>query len=284
MLDVFVIGGANLDIKAKTVFAHVAGTSNPAIINSKPGGVARNIAHNLARLGVKVALQTVVGDDASGNEIVAATAKAGCDVASVNRVKMATGTYLAILDDKGELATAVNDMRCLEALTIDMLDWPRILKSRFVVADCNLSVEVLHALAARCADKLIVEPVSVSKCQKLLAVLRTHSIFAATPNLDQVHALVASRDVNSGVALLHKLGLQNVVIHAGAEGAYASDGETITHIASQAAHIIDVTGAGDAATAGLIYGLLQKAPLAKAALIGQALAGKVIASQFSTLD
>ena len=284
MLDVFVIGGANLDIKAKTVSAHVAGTSNPAIINSKPGGVARNIAHNLARLGIKVALQTVVGDDTSGNEIVAATAKAGCDVASVKRVKIATGTYLAILDDKGELATAVNDMRCLAALTIDMLDWPRILKSRFVVADCNLSVEVLQALAAGCGDKLIVEPVSVSKCQKLHEVLRTHSIFAATPNLDQVHALVASRDVNSGVALLHKLGLQNVVIHAGAQGAYASDGETKTHIASQATHIVDVTGAGDAATAGLIYGLIQNTPLAKAVMIGQEVAAKVTASQFSTLE
>ena len=284
MLDVFVIGGANLDIKARTISAHVAETSNPAIIISKPGGVARNIAHNLARLGAKVALQTVVGNDAAGHEILAATAKAGCDVASIMRVNMATGTYLAILDDKGELATAVNDMRCLEALTIDALDWPRILESRFIVADCNLGVDVLRALAAGCGDKLIVEPVSVSKCQKLRDVLPAHTIFAATPNLDQLEALTTTRDIRSGIAALHTLGLQNVVIHAGAHGAFVSDGKTITHIPAQANAIIDVTGAGDAATAGLIFGLTQNVPLAKAALIGQEMAAKVIASQFSTLE
>ena len=284
MNSVLVIGGANADIKAKTLSMHVAATSNPAEIHVKPGGVARNIAHNLARLGVKVALQSVIGNDAAGQEILAATAKADVDVASVAGVNVATGTYLAILDDKGELVTAVNDMRCLEALTVDTLDWPRINASRYIVADCNLSLEVLTALAARIGDKLIVEPVSVSKCQKLREVLRIHKIYAATPNLDQIEALTGSRDPGLAARKLFGLGLRNAVIHAGSDGAYAFDGNIFSHIPSQAREIVDVTGAGDAAMAGLIFGLLQNAALAKAAAIGQEIAAKVIASEFSTLE
>ena len=78
--------------------------------------------------------------------------------------------------------------------------------------------------------------------------------------------------------------VQNLVIHSGEQGSYASEGASFTHIPSQAKSIVDVTGAGDAATAGLVHGLLQNLPLAKAAEIGQKIAAKVIASKRSTLD
>jgi sugar/nucleoside kinase (ribokinase family) len=55
-------------------------------------------------------------------------------------------------------------------------------------------------------------------------------------------------------------------------------------IPSQAKSIVDVTGAGDAATAGLVQGLLQNLPLDKAAALGQAMAARVIASDLSTLE
>jgi sugar/nucleoside kinase (ribokinase family) len=124
----------------------------------------------------------------------------------------------------------------------------------------------------------------VAKCQKLLSLLQTHKVFLATPNLDQIEALTGTRDIKTAVAHLHRVGLQNLVIHAGEQGAYASNGQTITHIPSQAKSIVDVTGAGDAATAGLVQGLLQNLPLDKAAALGQAMAARVIASDSSTLE
>ena len=56
------------------------------------------------------------------------------------------------------------------------------------------------------------------------------------------------------------------------------------HIPSTAQKIIDVTGAGDAATAGLVHGLMKNLPLADAAKLGQDMAARVIASDLSTLD
>ena len=59
-----VIGGANIDISAKhSAPVAVAGDSQRGKISVSAGGVARNIAENLARLGSAVQLITGLGDD-----------------------------------------------------------------------------------------------------------------------------------------------------------------------------------------------------------------------------
>ena len=269
-----------MDIKAKTLNAHVPRTSNPGLVQMTAGGVARNISHNLARLGENVGLLSVIGNDANGEMLLAVTKAAGVDVRHVVRVDQATGTYLAVLDATGELITAVNDMRLLTTATIEKAH-SEISAATMVIADCNLTVESLRAIAA---VKLIIEPVSVPKSNRLLQILQHREIFLATPNLDQIEALTGSRNPEAAAKILHQLGLQNIVIHLGEQGSYAADGANFTYVPSQAKSIVDVTGAGDAATAGLVQGLLQNLPLAKAAEIGQEIAAKVIASNSSTLD
>jgi pseudouridine kinase len=275
-----------VDIKAKTLALHRLATSNPAYIITKPGGVARNIAHNLARLGADTTLLTVIGNDAHAETILAATNRAGVNTSHIQRINAPTGIYLALLDASGELVTAASDMACLEFLSKEQIrNKQEIVKENiYIIADCNLPLETLEEIASQAAARLIIEPVSVSKCVKLLALLKTHKLYLATPNLDQIEALTATRDPQTAAKALHAQGLQNLVIHAGEQGAYVSDGKTFTHIPSAAKNIIDVTGAGDAATAGLIYGLLQNLALADAAKLGQDMAARVIASELSTLE
>ena len=56
---VLALGGANLDIVA-TAPGFQAAESNPGRIRCAPGGVARNVAENLARLGHAVGLVTLL--------------------------------------------------------------------------------------------------------------------------------------------------------------------------------------------------------------------------------
>jgi pseudouridine kinase len=287
MPHILVAGGANLDIKAKSLAVNRFGTSNPSVITTSPGGVARNIAHNLARLGANVGLIAAIGRDHQGQVVLDATRKAGVDVSRVQPIADATGTYLAILNPDGEMVTASSDMRAVDLLTpVVMRTHERaIADARFIIADCNLPVETLSLLAELARNKLFIEPVSVPKSQKLKQVLQVGPIFMASPNLDQVEGLTGTRDIAQGCAALHRMGLQNVVVHVGAEGAFVSDGKGIEHVQPQAAGaIVDVTGAGDAAVAGLVFGLSQDMPLAEAASLGQKLAGRVIASAQSTLE
>jgi len=287
MADIAVFGGANIDIKAKVNAPNRLGTSNPGIVTTTAGGVGRNIAHNLARLGADVALISVVGADVHGDAVLSETKRAGVDVSRVVRSDISTGSYVALLDHDGEMISALSDMRCADLLTPDVIvaQEKTIELARLVVADCNLPQESLNLLAELAGGKLVIEPVSVPKSRKLIEVLKTSQVYLASPNFDQIEQMAGTRDIESAFRFLHGKGLTNVVIHAGPEGAFVSDGVEIEHVEAQPPQrIVDVTGAGDAAVAGLVYGLLHDEPLAVAAARGQSLAGRVIAGAFSTLE
>lgn len=287
MVDVVVIGGCNFDIKAKSTEANKLGTSNPGTVITSAGGVARNIAHNLARLGVKVSLISAVGRDAMGDSVLETTRAAGVDISRVERVAGVTGTYIAILDRNGELITAMNDMQAVERLTPDIIqaNADTLSSARFVVADCNLPLASLHTIADIARDKLLIEPVSIPKSLKLFKLLEAGPIAYTTPNFDQIEALAGIREIERAIAFLHSKGLRSASIHAGPEGAFCSDGKEISHVAAMpAGPVVDVTGAGDGAVAGLVYGLLQGKPLVDAVAEGQKLAGRIVASERSFLE
>ncbi|MGB8316410.1 MAG: PfkB family carbohydrate kinase, partial [Aestuariivirga sp.] len=133
------------------------------------------------------------------------------------------------------------------------------------------------------SEKLIVEPVSVSKSKKLGALLEKHEIFLATPNRDQIEALTEMDDMDQACQDLHERGLLNLVVHLGSDGALLSSGKGMMKIPSASrSQVSDVTGAGDAAVAGLVFGLTKGYDLSKSAQLGQAAASLVLNSTSST--
>lgn len=76
---VLVIGAANFDIKGRMFHPPVLMSSNASAMRTSFGGVARNIAENLARLGMPVTLITAVGDDYAGEDILESAAEVGID-------------------------------------------------------------------------------------------------------------------------------------------------------------------------------------------------------------
>lgn len=282
MKRVIVIGGANVDIKGRARGGYVAGTSNPGEVTVSAGGVGRNIAENLARLGLSVSLMTALGDDANGQMLRQACAAAGVDLTLAVTSPAPTGSYLAVLDDTGELVSAINDMRAMEALTPEHLSARanELAKADMLVVDCNPSETCLRWLCAFSAVhgvKLLIEPVSVPKARKLLTFARRAPVFVITPNAQQLTALAGEGE--GAIARLHGLGFANVVLHRGSAGALASDETRITEVAPvPVASIADVTGAGDAAVAGLVCGLLDGMSLAEAARLGQGAAAIKLSS------
>ncbi len=205
MPDIVVLGGANIDIKAKVTAPNRLGTSNPGIVSTSAGGVGRNIAHNLARLGADVALISVVGNDVHGDAVLAETRRAGVDVSRVVRSATSTGSYVALLDHDGELITALNDMRAMEEFVPAIVAaHAGVIKSAsLVVADCNLPQETLNAVAALVGERLVIEPVSVPKSRKLMEVLKRGPVFLASPNFDQIEQVAGTRDIEGAFAFMH---------------------------------------------------------------------------------
>ncbi len=278
MAKVIVIGGANVDIKGRSSGAFIGGTSNPGDVIVSVGGVGRNIAENLARLGLQVSLLTVLGDDSNGCLVRDACKTAQVDLSLSITGNDATGTYLVVLDRKGELISAINDMRAIESLAVAHLEAAsRSLRSAdMLVVDCNVREDCLEWLCRFSAEanvRLLIEPVSVPKARKLLSFQRMAPVFAITPNRQQIEAMTGDRDEQKAIARLHTMGFENVVLHRGGHGVLVSSVSGLRELPSiHADAIADVTGAGDASVAGLVFGLLEGLTLADAARLGQAAA------------
>ena len=116
--NVLVIGAAGMDMVGRLRAPLQEAGSNPANIRVSFGGVARNVAENLARLGQPVQLITAVGGDQLGKQLLDHTAACGVDVSACMRVEnQATSCYLAVYNHEGVPQTALDDMRVLDALT-----------------------------------------------------------------------------------------------------------------------------------------------------------------------
>ena len=75
-----VIGGVNMDIWGRPDGALVMRDSTPGTVRMTPGGVGRNIAHNLCLLGMDVAFVTAMGDDLVGQALMASCTELGFDM------------------------------------------------------------------------------------------------------------------------------------------------------------------------------------------------------------
>ena len=262
---VALIGGANLDISAHSHAKALPGDSNPGRIHCSPGGVARNVAENLLRLGVDTRLLSVLGDDAFAAVLRQAAAAIGLDLsACITLPGQRTATYLALHCADGDMDVAVNDMDILEQFK------PAVLRphagllaaAAAVVVDCNVRPVVLQWLCeGRDARPLFAEAVSVAKCHKLLPVLqRLHTLKANRLEAQALCGLVIDSPQSACAAALalHRLGAGRVVISLGAEGAAWCDAQGRTgHRAVRPVHMASATGAGDALLSGLVYGHLQ---------------------------
>ena len=270
-------GGANVDRKLRMLAPVCAGSSNPASAREGFGGVARNVAENLARSGVPVRLLTAVGDDGAGRALLDDAARRGIDIGMTEVVAGAlTGSYTAVLDTDGSLHIGLAHMDLCERLT------PAWLAERaacgrdaaLVVADLNLPTDTLAALigaaSAEGAPPLVLVAVSEAKMRRLPGELnggvnggvngRLHGVRLLVLNRGELTAWAQTEDLAEGVAALQTAGVQDVVVTRGAEGlSHTVAGGGLAFVAAPvvpAGAVVDVTGAGDALAAVLCRALL----------------------------
>ncbi len=268
---VLAIGAANMDITGSSPHALLAHDSTPGQIRCAPGGVARNVAENLARLGHDVRLISVVGDDLFGARLLESTRRAGVDVQGCLVLDAhATSTYLSLHGPDGDMALALNDMAILEQITPERLAHAatRVRHARAVLVDCNLSEAALAWIFGYAQAKAIfAESVSAFKCRRLLPWLgQVHTLKANRLEAQALTGLPVADDAGlvQAACWLHDQGVRHVVLSLGERGVYwsARDGASGWQNAL-AATMVNATGAGDAMMAGLLHGHLKGDPLAQ---------------------
>jgi pseudouridine kinase len=263
------IGGASVDEKFHLDLVPTAATSNPARRVSGFGGVARNVAENLARLGVDVALVSAIGRDFAGEAVRAGLLTAGVDTAGLVRSgTYPTGTYVAIIDPAGELSIGVSDLSAVEALTPDDIGhaWPLVASADYVFADCNLNAATLERVIAACGGaglRLALDAVSIAKSARLPSDL--HNVDVLFCNADEAPSCIG----RGARALVVTDGPRPVIVHRG---------DVAEAIPVRPVAAVDVTGAGDSLIAATLVRLCEDDDLATAVRAGVEAAARTVGS------
>lgn len=276
-----VVGGANTDIVGIPGGRFSLRDSNPGHVRTSAGGVARNIAENLARLGAQVRLVTAFGDDAEARVLADGCEEFGIDLSFSVRAEGVPGSrYLAVLDGAGDLAAAVNDMRALDALTPDAIDAGAFSGADALVLDTNLQASTIARIAELAGDvPLILDPVSTAKAQAARPVLGR--LAALKCNLREAEELSGAAGAKGAASRLLEVGVDRVFITMGADGVWcASRGEAFALPASRA-KVVNVTGAGDAFTAGVAWGLATGMSVREIAETGLALSAIALETELT---
>ena len=252
-----VIGGSNIDIEGYPNGALLLGDSNPGIVKTSLGGVGRNIAENLTRLGIETRFLSVVGNDAHGKRVLDHAKAIGLDMEEALVVDAPTSTYLSVLDETRDMHVGIAHMDILHRLDIAYIQkHAAIIKNaRFCVVDTNLP-EILAYLVTQYEVPFVLDTVSARKAVKAKHLLR-HFHTIKTNKLEA--------EVLSGIAIQTEKDLQKVgryfmdqgvrqsFITMGAEGVYYNTRGKEGIITSAPVKMVSATGAGDAFVAGLVY-------------------------------
>jgi pseudouridine kinase len=289
MTHLLVIGASSIDTKGRASKAIQTGTSTPGAIRVSVGGVGRNIAENLARLGEQVVLLSAVGDDGSGRRILQQAAECGIDVSHV-LVDAAhrTPAYLAVLDNTGNLAMSIDDMAINhELVTPGFVYRHRALfrDAQMIVLDANLSSAALRTIfgqARKYRVPVCADPTTTTLAPQLCPHLPQLTL--VTPNAAEAKVLCGMEvtDRETGLAAAQTLvamGVQIAIVTLGATGLVYATSQESGHVPALEVEIVDLTGAGDALTAAVVFGLLNDFPVAEAVRLGTSAAALALHSR-----
>ncbi|MFI7587645.1 carbohydrate kinase family protein [Spongisporangium articulatum] len=286
------VGGAVADLKLTLRASAVLETSNPAVSGTAWGGVARNVAENLAVLGVPVALVSRVGSDPTGEALRAHLTGVGVDVQHLATDSGAeTARYVAVLEPFGDLVLGVAAMDILDGLTTDDLDaaWPGR-PGAWVFCDANLPTTLLRRAIARAAADgvpLALDAVSTPKVTRFPADLRGVTLISL--NIDEARAWLAAHgrpdpvDETGLAEAVRRAGARTVLLTLGERGVLVAQEGRVELVLSPPATPVDVTGAGDALIAGTLAALLAGADILDAVALGVERAARTVESPHSVL-
>ncbi len=266
-LNVFCVGGMNVDRKFHLQGDFVAETSNPANSEIFVGGVARNVAENIGRLGFKPQLLSVAGED-QDFEFIKDQSEPYVSFQHVQKFPdHATGSYTAVLDSGGEMIMALADMDVYDQMNKKWIrSYETILSTaQLIIIDLNTpykTVEYLLHFARQEKIDVIIVPVSSPKMSHLPKEL--DGVEWIITNLDESEAffnikVISEEDIEHLTKLWLETGVEQVIITRGSKpSVYANqDGIYRTFQPPLVSEVVDVTGAGDAYTAGIVYGHLN---------------------------
>jgi pseudouridine kinase len=294
--SVLVIGTIFLDCKGFAKQNYHPSTRNLGNIQFVHGGVGRNVAENLANLNLATFFVSSVDAMAIGKEVVERLQKSKVNTNYLIECKqLGMGMWLAILDEKGDLAGSISQMPDLTLLQKLITDKGKemIQQSTHITLELDLNFQIAHSVIKLAEEEKkpiygipgnlnvilnhrdILDHLDCFICNNFEADLLLELDFTNL-NIDQKQ--------ESLIQFVDRMGMGSMVVTLGEKGAiyYNSQTKEVGYQPVFPVKLVDSSGAGDAFFSGTVMGLVKGLSLKEAVICGTKVAGWTIESTENT--
>lgn len=189
-----VIGGSIFDIKATVdSISKIPEETNLGKLHTSFGGVGRNIAECLSRMGADPFLISSVGKDHQGEMILTNMTNLGMDTRGIFISDLPTASYSIVADQSGELIMAVGDMENHDGVSPETLKnfEEDIKEAGIVVLDGNISTSTLRTALELCSQyntPTWFDPTTVGRSVRPF-LNKDVNITYISPNIEELRAI-----------------------------------------------------------------------------------------------
>lgn len=287
---IYVIGGANIDIFAKSRQQLILRDSNPAVFEVGFGGVGHNIAANLVKLGNAVEFISIFSNDHFGKMLIDECVDQGLRLNYSQRSDLPSSMYLAIMDEANDMYLGLSDMQIIESLKSEDLDSLKaaVTDDDYLVVDTNLDQKTMRYIADNFRGIIAADAISASKVVKLYDLLDKISIIKLNHLEAETligHSLKTEDDIISSLRKLAQKGASEILL-TDKKGVYLYKNGKIFRSENSLPdkNLRNATGAGDSLLAAYIHMHKKRAEIEKTLAYALATAAITVQSDRAVAD
>lgn len=287
-MGIVVIGDVFIDIKGYSLSPYIPQGRNAGTVMQIHGGVARNVAENIANIELKPTFISAVDNNAMGDDVIQKLKRHKVETKYMKKVENGMGTWLAVFDHEGDVVASISkrpDHKPIEQILDEYGD--EIFKDADSIAiEIDTDKEIVKKTfnyAEKYHKKVYALVSNMTIAIERRDFLRRTACFVC--NQQEAGILFSENyDHLTPEEMMHVLTerirsakIPQMVVTMGGEGAvYADHHGNTGFYPARKVDVVDTTGAGDAFFSGVCIGLTYGKGLRDACAIGTRLASTVI--------
>ena len=289
-MSILVVGAVFVDIKGFPSDLYIPEGRNVGRIEYIHGGVARNVAEDIANVGLKPTYLGIVDDTPLGKDVVEKLKKHEVNTEYMLTIPDGMGTWLAVFDNNGDLAGSISKRPVLLPIYDLLMEKGDEIFEKIdsVVLEVDIDLPIVNK---------VIE-LAKKHNAKLFGLVSNMGIAIERRDLLQNFDCFICNQLEAGIFFaddytektreelqeilevkVKAANIPSMIVTMGDKGSVYADLAGNSGVCNaKKVHVKDTTGAGDAFCAGVSIGLTHGKTMAESVEIGTTLAASVITS------